>query len=199
MRARVLLAAAAAALLVPAVSPAQAGTGVANWCGDGATQPGGRDIPILASPITVGVEIQNDPTSIGTQQVRVCFSDTPEGQPSRVVGGEVAVAVVADGSISGPDVFVRLECIPDIGPTGAFPTCWTPVGAHLATDEVQVTTPNSSICLVSLGAGCVAYLPGVKVNTDGDPSRPLLALDLLGVPLQAGPPATCVAVIVTCP
>ena len=201
MRIRAVLAAVAAALLVPvlAPAPAHAGTGTANWCGDG-IHGGGMDIPILTWPITVGIEVYSSPTNTSFQQLRICFSDTPPGQPSQITGGAIAVGVWPDTGTVTPGALVRLSCMPDLGSTGVFPTCNTPVAANVVPGEVAVTTPNSGICLVSLGSGCQAYLPGVKVYTNNDPGRPLLGLNVLGVPVNvAAPPPNCIAVIVSCP
>jgi hypothetical protein len=199
LRSALTTAAATAALVVVPFAPGHAGTGTANWCGDN-IHGGGMDVPVLTYPITVGVEIFYPATSTGVQQLRICFSDTPPGQPSRVLGGEIAVGVWTNTGTVDPGASVRLECIPDLGPTGLWPTCNTPVGANVAVNEVTVTTPNSSLCLVSLGGGCQLYLPGVKVVTNGDPSRPLLSLNILGTPLSVSvPPPNCLAIIVTCP
>jgi hypothetical protein len=197
MRLRSVLSAVAAVLLVPVLAaPAQAGTGVANWCSDGVTGPGGVEILVLNGPITVGIEIDRALTDTGPQRIRVCFSDSAPGEPSRLVGGEVSVFVGLVGGTAAPEAFVALECIPDLGPTGVFPTCWQPVGAIVALDDIAVSTPDSAFCLVSIGPDCVRWLPGVQVDTDHDPSRPLLALNLLGIPVTVQPPVPCIALVV---
>jgi hypothetical protein len=200
MRIRTILTAAAALVLLP-LAPAHAGTGTANWCGDGIKNPGGIDLPILTYPVTVGIEIFNDPTDPRMQQIRVCFSDTPPGQPSQITGGSLALGVWTDTGTVTPGFYTRLECLPDLGATGFFPACNTPVGANVVPGEVRVTTPPNAFCLVGLGGGCVAYLPGVKVVTNGDPSRPLLGINLLGAPVLVStpPPLTCVALLTSCP
>jgi hypothetical protein len=197
MRIRMLLAATVATLLVPVLAaPASAGTGTANWCGDGITGPGGTDIPVLTSPLTVGVEIFRDPLNAGMQQVRVCFSDTPPGQPSMVVGGEVALGVWTDTGTATPGGYVRLECIPDIGMSGVWPTCHLPVGANVAPGDVHVETYSTGFCLVTVGASCVAFLPGVSIDPDYA-SAPLLSINLLGTPYSANLPE-CIPVVAPC-
>jgi hypothetical protein len=194
MRLRALLVAAVTAALVPALAPvAQADTA---WCSDNTTSPGGREISVLTSPITVGVELNRSPTNVDYQVLLICFSDSPAGTPSRVSGGVIQVFVDTNTSTATPSAYVTPVCVPN---GGTFFSCNNTTGAAATPGDLGVSVPPSSICLVSLGAGCVAYVPGVKVTTDRDPSRPLLSIDLLGIVTPVNLPAQCVAVVVTCP
>jgi hypothetical protein len=197
MRIRIPLVAIAASLLVPVLAaPAAAGTGTGNWCGDGITNPGGLDVPILTYPLTVGVEVFNNPLDPRMQQIRVCFSDTPPGQPSRIAGGSVALGVWTDTGSARPGGYVRLECLPDVGPTGAWPSCHLPIGANVAPGDVRAATYSTGYCLVMVGTNCAAYLPGVHVDPDYT-STPLLSITLLGTPFTANLPE-CIPVVVPC-
>jgi hypothetical protein len=186
------------AALVAAPAPAHAGP--ANYCRDNLGGAGVIDVPVLDWPITIGIEIYNDPTNTAFQQVRVCFSDMPYGQPGRLVGGSVGVGIGTDTGTVTPGGLVYLTCNPDLAGTGIFPSCYLPVGANVGANELRVDTPASSICLVSIGSGCVAYVPGVMVRTDYDPNHALLGVNLLGFGTSVTLPApNCIAVIVACP
>ncbi len=197
MRARALLIAAVTAALVPALAPAaHAGVSYSTWCSDGATGVGGREISILTTPVTIGAEIFSSPTDLNHQVIQLCFSDSAVGTPSRVSGGVIQLIVDTTASTATPSAFVTLGCGVD---GGVFIGCNNTTGAAATPGDLGVSAPASSICLVSVGAGCVAYVPGVKVVTDGDPSRALLTVKLLGIPVPVNAPAQCVAVVVTCP
>ncbi len=194
MRFRTLLTVAStAALLVAGAPAAHAGTGTGNWCDDNNRQ----DFPIVRSPITVGIELYNPPGTFPQQQLRICFSDSPEGQPTKAIGGEIAIAIDADTRTANPAFWTRLECAPDLGTSGFWPTCNSPVFIRLATNEVAVNTPPSSICIISVGGGCAAFVPGVKVTGTNNPEFPLVTIDLLGITQTVEAP-TCIAVVVTC-
>lgn len=194
MRIRTFVSAATAAVLVTGLTaaPATAGTGASTYCTDGSAY---REIPILTSPVTVTAEVFRTPGG-NEQLVLICYSTTPPGQPGTVTGGALAVHVLTDTSTAFPGAYVGLGCYPDYA-TGVGPACTVGNSANVGTGSAVVTTPPSSICLVSLGSGCVAYVPGVKVS-DNDP-RPLLAIHVLSVPLAVQPPQQCIAVVVTCP
>jgi hypothetical protein len=197
MRMRALLVAAVTAALVPVLAPvAQAGQTFSTWCSDGTTAPGGREIPILTSPITLGAEIWSSPTDLTHQVIQLCFSDSPVGTPSRVSGGTIQVVVDTSTSTAMPSAYVTLNCAAD---GGTFLTCNNSTGATATPGDLGVSTPPSTTCLVSIGSGCVLSVPGVKVATDKDASRPLLAVTLLGLTVPANVPTQCVAVVVTCP
>ena len=195
MRIRNLVAALGAATLLAGLTatPASAGTGASTWCSDGV---GYREIPILTSPVTVGIEVGYPPAS-GEQVLVICYSTSAVGQPANVTSGAIVVHVVRDTGTAYPGAYVGLGCYPDFV-TGVGPLCAFANSANVAPGDVSVTTPPSSICLVSLGSGCVAYVPGVKVATGNDP-RPLLAIQVLSIPFAVNPPQQCIAVVVTCP
>lgn len=169
-----------------------------HFCSDGIHYGTGQELTLLTSPITVQVEYGVQTAQPGFAYVQVCFSDTPPGQPSRLTGGLLKVQIDTDTRTASPGAGVGVACVPDLGGPGVFPVCSEAVGVALAPGDVAISTPPSSICIVSLGAGCVAYVPGVKVRTGDDP-RPLLALNLLGFPLIEDAPQQCLAVVVTCP
>jgi hypothetical protein len=168
-------------------TPAHAGTGSSTRCSDGT----GSETPVLTSPVTVGIETQGN-------VLILCYGTGATGQPTNGTGGTISVRVDTTTNTVYPGASVHLTCVPDYA-TGAALSCDAVTGADFALDEVAVTTPPSSLCLVSIGAGCAAYIPGVKVVTDANPNRALLQLVVVGVPVDVGAPPQCVAVIVSCP
>jgi hypothetical protein len=83
--------------------------------------------------------------------------------------------------------------------SGIGPACNVPNSLNVAPGDLDISTPNSTICLLSLGSGCVLWVPGLKIKTGGDPSRPLVAIQLLGVAVPVDVSPQCVALVVTCP
>ncbi|HEU0132703.1 MAG TPA: hypothetical protein VFQ85_17095 [Mycobacteriales bacterium] len=151
MRTRALLAAAATALLVPALPPASAGTGSASSCAGG--------VEVLGWPVTAAVLVVGAEPGSTYREVRVCFSDTPPGATSAVTGGSVALRVRTETGGATPGAFAEVECVPDLGATGVFPVCYEPVGANVVPGETRVETPPGSTCLVGLDGTCEAYVP----------------------------------------
>jgi hypothetical protein len=196
MRLRHLLTTLAAVplLAVLAAAPASAGTGPSASCHDGT---GWQEVQILSSPVSVGVEVYTYPAT-GYQIVLVCYSTTPAGTPGGIAGGFVALGVATETGTAYPGAYAVLQCVPDAG-TGIGPVCNLPSYVRVAPGDVAVTTPPGSICVVSVGSGCVAYVPGVKVATGGDAADQTVGLVVLGTGLPVDLPAQCVAVLVTCP
>ena len=194
MRIRTIVAAVGAAALLAGLTatPASAGTGSSTWCSDGI---GYREVPILTSPVTVGVEVAHPPGS-NEQYVLICYSTSAVGQPASITSGAIALHVVRDTGTGYPGAYVGVGCYPDFA-TGLGPVCAFANSVNVAPGDVGVSTPPSSICLVSLGSGCVAYVPGVKLTTAADP-HPLLAIQVLSITVNVNPPAQCIAVVVTC-
>ncbi len=192
MRIRTILTACAAALLLTGVQPASAGTGASNFCDDGV---GWQQVALLTTPITVGLEVSAPPGG-NSQRLILCYGVGAEGQPNTGTGGAIVVDVVTTTSTVYPGAFVDLLCYPDYA-VGFAPSCAAAASADFALDDASVTTPPNSVCLVSVGSGCAAYVPGVKVS-DGNPSRALLQVRVLGTPVDVGVPQ-CVAVLVACP
>ncbi|HWL36443.1 MAG TPA: hypothetical protein VNQ77_09630 [Frankiaceae bacterium] len=195
MRVRNAFAALAAASLLAGLTatPATAGTGSSGACSDGV---GYREVVVLTSPVTVAVEISYAPNTTH-QNVLVCYSTSSPGQPASVTSGAVAVDVWTNTGTAYPGAYVGIGCYPDFV-TGVGPECAFANSANLTVGDVAVATPPSSICLVSLGSGCVAYVPGVKVTT-GQDATPFVSVQLLGVPVTTDVPKQCIAVVVTCP
>lgn len=169
-RVRTILTACAAVLLLSGAQPASAGTGDSTYCSDGM---GWREVPVLTTPVTVGLEI-TQPSVAATSTC--CRATAPAPRAGR-----------------RPARAARSASI------GFAPTCDTEDSADLALDDVKVSAPPSSVCLVSVGAGCAAYVPGVKVVTNANPSRALIQVSVLGTPVMVSAPAQCVAVVVACP
>lgn len=197
MRARSLLGALGAGALLATVPvlPASAGTGPSTACRDGG---GYLERELLSSPVTVGVEVTYPPGG-NHQTLQICYSTTASGQPGGILGGVVVVDVYTTTNTVYPGAYVAIICLSDPG-VGVGPVpCSIVNSADLALTDASVTTPPSSTCLVSVGSGCVAYAPGVKVATGRDPGRALVQLRVLGTPVDVNPPAQCIAVVVTCP
>ena len=193
MRVRSLLSVLGAATLFAGLTafPANAGTGSSTWCSDG---QGYREIPILTSPVTVGIEIEHPP-GLQHQKIFLCYSSNAVGEPSTVAGGVITLDIW-----TGNGAAVLLGCGGDYT-TGIGPNCSVPAGVTVNTGGVvSVSTPQSSICLVSLGSGCAAYVPGLKVTTGGG-TEPIIRVHGPGldVPVNLPVPSQCLAVVVTCP
>lgn len=192
MRVRNVLAALGAAALLIAGTPASAGTSWSTLCSDGI---GYLEMPILTTPITLAAEIAWAPGG-DHQTVWLCYSTTPVGQPGTITGGALAVDIWAN-TTNNPGVYVGLGCYPDFT-TGVGPSCGFANSLNIAPSDIQVSTPNSTICLLSLGSGCLLWVPGLKVKTGVDPQRPLLSFQVLSTAVNLDP-SECVAVVVTCP
>jgi hypothetical protein len=177
-----------------AAAPASAGTGASTWCNDGS---GWRELAILSSPVTVGVEVFNPP-GVGWEMTIICYSASPAGTPGGLTGGALFLDLRTVPGTTYPGVYADPRC--DADPeVGVAPTCALPNNVFVAPGDVAVSTPPSSVCIVSLGSGCLAYVPGVKVATGTDPDRQTLGLRIVGIDLPVDLPAQCVAVVVTCP
>ena len=199
MRIRNVVAAVGAATLLVALpalpaAPAAAGTGTSTHCSDGI---GYREIPILTSPVTVGVEINRAPAIGESQYLLICYSTTAVGQPGVVTGGAIAVHVVPGANTVYPGAYVGLGCYPDFA-TGVGPACAFSNSANVAPADVAVATNGPAVCLVAVLGNCVAYVPGVRLATGSDP-RPFLGIQLLSVPVAVDLPAVCVPVTYACP
>ena len=120
MRIRNVVAAVGAAPLLVALpaAPAAAGTGASKNCSDGL---GYREVPILTSPVTVGLEVQHAPSSAG-QRVWICYSTAGVGQPAYLTSGGISIDFPAATSTAYPGAYVVLNCYPDFV-SGIGPAC----------------------------------------------------------------------------
>jgi len=185
MHARRLAAAVGVASLftVMTATAATAGTHPSGWCNDGTAD---NEIPILASPVNVAIEIGGG--SGGTyQSLRICYSTSPRDEHGAVTAGSIGVTVDLDAGTAEPGGYVRLVCNPDDG-IAVGPTCETTNSVHGNPDDVGV----AETCLVSIGSGCLATLP-VRVDLDRD-STPLLRIDVLGMPIGVDSPVRCIEI-----
>jgi len=191
MRVRSVLAALGAATLLASLTaaPATAGTGSSSWCTDRASA---GEVPVgVEEPVTAAVQLYTPSPGV----VWVCFSPTPVGQPGAVAGGSAGIVIKPSTDPSAPGLVADVTCVPDAG----FWCSGTVANSiHLSPASVTVGTPPSSICLLSLSSGCVAFVPGVKI-TDRDPGNALVTVQLLGTTVPVNPLPACVAVVVTCP
>lgn len=183
----------AAALLVGLTSPPAAAQDPSTYCGD---SYGYVQLPLVNTPVTVGIEVSYP--AGGDQSLIVCYATNSTSQPGGLTGGAIRLDIDTSTSTVYPGAYVGIACHPDAG-ISVGPVCGLANSVDLALSDAAVSTPPSSICLVSAGSGCLAYLPGVKVVTGGDPGRALLQVVLLNSYYEVDAPAHCVAVIVTCP
>lgn len=128
-------------------TPAQAGYGPSVWCNDGGTAPGGREVPILSSPITLAAEI--DPG-----EVWVCYSTTPQGAPGGITGGAIRVKYAAGSSTVS--VTTSMYCVPDSGVNYALTCNSGPNGAAVgsigyATGTTTFAQSTGGPCLWVMG------------------------------------------------
>lgn len=193
MRVRSLLAAFGAATLLVGLTtaPATAGTGVSTWCNDGV---GYREFPILTSPVTVGIEVASAPGS-ANQLVVVCYSTSAPGQPANVTSGAILLHTVSNTGTVEPGAYVGIACLPD-HVTGIGPACGFANSANMTPGDVGVSQQPAA-CLVMVGSTCAAFVPGIRINTDQDPNRALLSIQVLSVPVVVN--AQCIPVVGLCP
>lgn len=84
-------------------APASAGTGESGYCFDG----GWTDIPLVQTPITLGVEVRAD---LVQPHVALCYATSPVGSgAAHTTGGLLKIAIRPDGT-------GFIECRPDANP-----------------------------------------------------------------------------------
>lgn len=195
MRVRSVLSAFAAGILGAGLlaAPASAGTGPSQWCSDSFYW----QRVVVETPVTIGIEITYPP---GTQhnQIVICYSTSATTTQNSIIGGNIVVDTWLDTFSATPGAYARIDCNGDsyvsVGPV----TCSAANSANVAINDVVPSIVPNAACLVSVGAGCAVYLPGVKVypNSTG---APLLALQVANVPVPVDAPVQCVALFTSCP
>jgi hypothetical protein len=134
---------------------ADAGTGESGYCFDG----GWTDVPILTTPVTLGVETHVDS---GRAWIAVCYATSPLGfGGAQVTGGLAKIYVGTDGS-----GFV--QCRPDANPYVLELAC----GASFT---FQPAGPGGISLLFDASAGAV-NTPLVTLGTTGLVINQLLAI-----------------------
>lgn len=103
--------------------------------------------------------------------------------------------VWTDTGTVDPGAYVGIACVPD---SGIWCTGGVPTFANVALGDLPVPATNGTFCLVWVDGSCRVTLPGVKVVMGNDTARPLLAVQVLGVPVNVDAPVQCLAVIVPC-
>jgi hypothetical protein len=149
--------------LIAIAVPAQAGQGASEWCSDNMGNPGRIEIPILTSPVTLGIEI-GPPNGQGVipQHVHICYSTTPTGSSgSELTGGNITVNPLNVGSNG-----VGVECIPDDNAQGVTVDC---SGSTYPTYTVNPGGTNGGqVITVSIPFSiCVGQCANDELNTTG--------------------------------
>lgn len=173
MRIRTLVAAFGAATLLAGLgtTPASAGDGPSTYCGDGIPSSGHVEVPLVNTPVTLGLEVIYSPAG----DVHICYSTTPYGQDGGI-GGEVALIVRAD--TAKPSVTAHVLCVQDEPVfVGTQPLCWESASVDLG--DVVIGTPGSGLCLSYQGV-CLVEVPLVSVGESSDPDRHLISLYVFG-------------------
>ncbi|HWL35307.1 MAG TPA: hypothetical protein VNQ77_03865 [Frankiaceae bacterium] len=173
MRIRTLVAAFGAATLLVGLgaAPASAGDGPSEYCGDGIPSSGHVEVPLVNTPVTLGLEVVYSPAG----QVHICYSTTPYGQPGGI-GGEIAILAGTDSA--NPSVTAYVVCVQDAPViVGTQVLCWE--GASVDLGDVTIGTPGSGLCLSYQGV-CLVEVPLVSVAGHPDPNRHLISLYVLG-------------------
>jgi hypothetical protein len=134
MKKRVLVVLALLGTLLPVggiFQAVSAGTGSANSCSDGQTNLQQFEYTVIASPITLAVEIPLGPDYWGNtwrQHVRLCYSTSPTGygdDPGEgdIAGGSIEVAYVPDYYPDSYGDTVQANCTPQGNPSALAPSC----------------------------------------------------------------------------
>jgi hypothetical protein len=131
---------------------AQPGRASSNYCNDGLTSPGGKEVALITSPITLGVEVGTNPPN-----AMLCYSTGSPGAGNTVTGGDIHPYVGASPTSGGaivfcgadPNVVVPVNCNNGVGYT-ASPTYSVSGGL------VSVNVPFS-VCT----GGCFTTNPAV--------------------------------------
>jgi hypothetical protein len=132
-----------------------------SYCNDGLSSPGGKEVALITSPITLGVEIGPNPPN-----VMLCYSTGAAGAGNTVAGGDIhpyaGAGTTSGGAVlycgSDPNVVVPINCNSGAGYT-ASPTY------SISGGLVSVSIPFS-VC----SGGCFTSNPtilstGVVVGT----------------------------------
>lgn len=88
-------------------SPAAAGSFASTTCSDGS---GGIEVPLLVSPITVGMEIRTGSSTT----VDICYASSPVNHSgSELIGGRISISRF----VFGADQAVAVQCLSDSSTT----------------------------------------------------------------------------------
>jgi hypothetical protein len=116
-----------------------------------------QEITILTAPISLAIEIgDNGPTTSGSLQalenvhVGVCYSDTPQGTPSSLAGGDISIFGPQLGSGSTTTQNADGACLNDPGVV-VQPNCGFNV--------TIAATPTTGSCGVACGAAVTVSIP----------------------------------------
>lgn len=132
-------------------APAHAGTGASPYCFDGTW----TDVPILSSPMTVGVETHAGPD--GTW-ITVCYATSEVGFGGGQITGGFAKVYVSPSGASG-----HVQCQPDTNPAVAPVSCVVPFSFSV-TPTGGLSVIVSSSAPVSVGATGLTISPFVFVG-----------------------------------
>ena len=171
MRLRRMAAVAATALTatVMLAAPASAGTGESGYCFDG----GWTDVPILSSPITLGVEVR---ASLTETHIALCYATSPVGSGvAHVTGGLLKIAVRPDGT-------GYFQCRPDSNPYVVLVGCngtydFNPLAGPVSVslDALVVGLLNAPVATV--GKTGVSIDLGLLAGSPADPKYPCIWVD----------------------
>jgi len=172
MRVRSLLAVLGAASLL--ATPATAGSGISTTCTTGL---------VIVSPVTIGVEVEN---SGDNTKIWICYSDKPAGTPG-FVGGKMLVDVWRNTG-STPGVYAAVSCWYDGHPISCYAS-----GAVVSANVTPGDLGVSGACALHVGSSCALPVPFGTVTLDGDPTRPLVSVHVLGETVTLDVPIRCVS------
>jgi hypothetical protein len=165
------------------LTPAHAGTGASAFCFDG----NHTDIPVLSSPITLGVETG---TNAGDTWVTVCYATSEVGYPgAHTTGGFAKILVRPDGS-------GWFQCSPDANAYVLYLSCFAPFSFSPANGGLSVTfeaTVDTNVTgPVTVGPTGLVVSPFVTIGPGVSVTPRYPCIYLLGI--QVVP--SCGAVIV---
>jgi hypothetical protein len=171
MRIRKIAAVVAAALAstVMLAAPASAGVGESVYCSDG----GWTDVPILTTPITLGIEANVN--LAGDSWVALCYATSPVGfGGAQVTGGLLKVGVRADGT-------GYYQCRPDgnayvllVGCNGTYDLNPLPPNTPISVYLNTLTVDTSVTAPVTLGKTGIEIDLGILSGAPVDPAYPCI-------------------------
>jgi hypothetical protein len=147
---------AATLLVFPAAGSASAGTGPSASMCDGTT------VPVVSAPVTVALRFVESPTD-DVNRLIVCYSTTADGAPGGVTGGAIYVDYGYDTGTPFLGAYANAYCLPDPGVVFA-PSCTLLNGVFVNTAFLPTATVTPTTCILSLGATCLVFVPGIHVD-----------------------------------